>query len=554
VSTETQASESRERWPVIVVGAGPVGLCAAIDLAQRDIPVLVLEQGEALSVGSRAICWSQRTLQILDRLGCAQRVIEQGVSWRVGRVFFGEDEIYAFDLQAEPGHCHPPFINLQQYRVERLLVERLSELPAARLLRRHKLIGLASTDETRVTLRVDTPAGAREFEAGWLIAADGSRSPVRGMMGLDSEGQVFRERFLITDVRMRSAFPAERWFWFDPPFHRHQSALLHRQADDVWRIDLQLGPDADPELERRPERIMPRLRAMLGADARFDIEWASVYSFHCRRMRSFRHGRVLFVGDAAHRVSPFGARGANSGIQDVDNLVWKLERVLAGTSRDALLDTYDSERGLAADENIRHSTRSTDFITPKSAVSRIFRDAVLTLARRHPFARRMVNSGRLSQPCVCAASPLNTPDEDDFSGSLKLGSAAMDAPVAGPAGEWLLRHLQHGFTVVSFADVSVAARAALAAGSPSCRVIGVGGVADPGDKSEGTHARMIDAHGLLTQRYDAAPGSTFLFRPDQHLCARWRSFDAGRILAAASRAAMSPSLSHPVPAPALAAS
>ena len=535
---------------MIVVGAGPVGLCAAIDLAQRNIPVLVLDQCETLSVGSRAICWSQRTLQILDRLGCAQRVIAQGVSWRVGRVFFGEDEIYAFDLQAEPGHCHPPFINLQQYRVERLLVERLNELPAARLLRRHKVIGLAWTDQTRVTLRVETPSGPREFQAEWLIAADGSRSPIRGMMGLDSEGQMFRERFLITDVRMRSAFPAERWFWFDPPFHRHQSALLHRQADDIWRIDLQLGPDADPELERTPERIMPRLRAMLGADARFEIEWASVYSFHCRRMRSFRHGCVLFVGDAAHLVSPFGARGANSGIQDVDNLVWKLERVLAGTSSNGLLDTYDSERGLAADENIRHSSRSTDFITPKSAISRVFRDAVLTLAKRQPFARRMVNSGRLSQPCVCASSPLNTPDEDVFTGALELGSAAMDAPVAGPAGEWLLRHLQDGFTAVVFDTVSLTAKAALAAGSPSCCALEVCGVLDPHGMREGPHARVIDVDGLLADRYDATRGSTFLFRPDQHLCARWRSFDAGRILAAAARAAMSASANHSIPAPA----
>ena len=238
------------------------------------------------------------------------------------------------------------------------------------------------------------------MHADWLIAADGARSPIRNMLGLECEGQVFHDRFLIADIAMRSGFPAERRFWFDPPFHRNQSALLHRQADDVWRVDFQLGWDADPEEEKKPERIVPRIRAMLGDDAQFEIEWASVYTFQCRRMRSFRHGRVLFAGDAAHLVSPFGARGANSGIQDADNLAWKLELVLAGQAPERLLDSYDAERAYAADENIRHSTRSTDFITPKSEVSRTFRDAVLGLAKRYPFARALVNSGRLSLPAT----------------------------------------------------------------------------------------------------------------------------------------------------------
>ena len=235
------------------------------------------------------------------------------------------------------------------------------------------------------------------------------------MLGLDWQGQVFRDRFLIADIHMHSDFPTERWFWFDPPFHPNQSALLHRQADDVWRIDFQLGWEADPDEERKPERILPRLRAMLGEDARFEIEWASVYTFACRRMQRFRHGRVLFAGDAAHVVSPFGARGANSGIQDADNLVWKLALVLAGGAPERLLDTYDSERVRAADENILNSTRSTDFITPKSRVSRAFRDAVLGLAKKHAFARRLVNSGRLSVPSILADSPLNTPDRDPIS-------------------------------------------------------------------------------------------------------------------------------------------
>jgi hypothetical protein len=137
---------------------------------------------------------------------------------------------------------------------------------------------------------------------------------------------------------------------------------------------------------------------MLGPDREFELEWVSVYTFQCRRMQKFRHGRVLFVGDAAHQVSPFGARGANSGIQDTDNLVWKLKLVMEGLAPESLLDSYSEERVAAADENLLNSTRSTDFITPKSQVSKDFRNAVLGLAREHAFARTLVNSGRLSVP------------------------------------------------------------------------------------------------------------------------------------------------------------
>jgi 3-(3-hydroxy-phenyl)propionate hydroxylase len=403
--------------PVVVVGAGPVGLCAAIGLAVRDVPVVLLDDDQMVSVGSRAICWAKRTLEIFDRLGCGQPVIDKGVGWNVGRVFHRDRLVFRFDLLPEPGHHRPAFVNLQQYHVEEILVDRLIALPAADLRWMNKVVAVTPKAD-RIGLRIDTPDGDYAASCDWLIVADGARSPVRTMMGLEAEGQVFHDRFLITDIRMKSDFPPERWFWFDPPFHPKQSALLHRQADDIWRIDLQLGWDADPEVEKTAERILPRLRAMLGEQAEFEIEWASVYTFQCRRLQDFRHGRVLFAGDAAHLVSPFGARGANSGIQDVDNLVWKLRLVLSGHAPERLLDTYDSERVAAADENIRHSTRATDFITPKSAVSRLFRDAVLGLASEYPFARSLVNSGRLSKPAVLANSPLNTDDTDAFEGAL----------------------------------------------------------------------------------------------------------------------------------------
>ncbi len=355
------------------------------------------------------------------------------------------------------------------------------------------------------------------------------------MLGLEAEGQVFRDRFLIADIHMKSDFPTERWFWFDPPFHRNQSALLHRQADDVWRIDFQLGWDADPDEEKKPERILPRLARCWARRRSSTSSGRASTRSSAARMQRFRHGRVIFAGDAAHVVSPFGARGANSGIQDTDNLVWKLELVLSGRARERLLDTYDAERTFAADENILNSTRSTDFITPKSKVSRTFRDAVLSLAKKHAFARRLVNSGRLSVPAILAESPLNTPDRDaDFPkgpGAMIPGAPAADAPVVGPAGQWLLGYLGTGFTLLAFGNaVGPFGVASLAREHIACKVVQVGG------KPTAGAALIDDASGLASRRYDARPGTVYLLRPDQHVCARWREFDLPSVRAAIAHA------------------
>ncbi len=515
---------------VVIVGAGPVGLAAAIDLAQRDVPVLVLDDDDTVSVGSRAICYAKRTLEILDRLGCGESIAQKGVSWNVGKVFHGDRLAYQFDLLPETGHHRPAFVNLQQYHFEECMVQRAQSLPAAEIRWKHRVVDVSRTDEG-VTLRVATPDGDYTLACDWLVVCDGARSPVRHLLGLDTEGQAFRDRFLIADIHMTTNFPTERWFWFDPPFHRNQSVLLHRQSDDVWRVDFQLGWDADPEEEKKPENILPRLHAMLGADTEFSIEWASVYTFQCRRMQKFRHGRVLFAGDAAHLVSPFGARGANSGVQDVDNLVWKLDLVMRGLAPETLLDTYDDERIAAADENILNSTRATDFITPKSAVSRTFRDATLGLARHHAFARRLVNSGRLSIPKILDSSRLNTPDHDVFAGTMIPGAPAADAPVCGRRGDWLLEYLDGGFNLLVFGGAvpSTAARD-LAQPPIPCSVVQVGGAAHEG--------RMViqDKDRILSRRYDAQPNTCYLFRPDQHVCARWRRFDPAAVRQAIARA------------------
>jgi 3-(3-hydroxy-phenyl)propionate hydroxylase len=492
------------RHPVIVVGAGPVGLTVALDLARRGVPAVVLDDATQLSTGSRAICWAKRTLEIFDRLGVAGPMLARGVTWKVGRTFHRDREIFAVDLLPEDGHKMPAFINLPQWTVEAILVAACAAHPQVELRFGHRLIGLERHRDHAV-VGVETDAGNYVTEARWLLAADGARSSLRGLLGLAFEGELFEERFLIADIEMEADMPSERRFWFEPPFHSGQSALLHKQPDNLWRIDLQLGWDADPEVERRPEAILPRIARVVG-DRPFRLDWTSVYTFQCRRLARFIHDRVVFLGDSAHVVSPFGARGGNSGIQDADNLGWKLAAILRGEAPPSLLATYDTERGEAAEENIAHSARTTRFMSPAPGIERLFRDETLGLAARAPFARAWVNSGRLSTPCAYA---LEAPDDPALPPASRPGAPAPDLPLDRG---FLLERLGHGFAV-------------LAAGTPAAAIAGLPVVALP------------DTAMARARYLGAAPRATYLVRPDQHVAARWIDPAPGAI-AAAHRSAL----------------
>lgn len=485
------------RHRVVIVGAGPIGLAMAIDLALHDIPSVVLDDNNVVSVGSRAICWSKRTLEILDRLGVGDRMVEKGVTWKVGRTRHRDEEVFNFDLLPEEGHKMPAFINLQQYYVEEYLVDRCRDFPDLIDLRfKNKVTGVRQ-GEGSAAATVETPDGSYEIEAEYLIAADGAKSPIREMMGLDFAGELFEERFLIADIEMEADFPSERWFWFEPTFHPGQSALLHKQPDNIYRIDLQLGWDADPEEEKKPENVIPRIEKVVEGRP-FKLDWVSVYTFQCRRLERFVHDRVIFVGDSAHIVSPFGARGGNGGVQDLDNLGWKLAAVLKGEAGAGLLETYNQERTHGSDENILNSARSTKFMSPADGAERVFRDSVLALASKAPFARGMVNSGRLSLPCSYEGMALAGADNDALPAVTAPGRPCPDAPVDGG---WLLNRLGGGFTVMGL----------------NC---------DP-PAAAGAAALRIDASGALASRYlGAAPRAVYLIRPDQHVAARWTACDA----------------------------
>lgn len=510
--------------PVAIIGAGPVGLTLALDLATRGVPVVVLDDADVVSVGSRAICWAKRTLEIWDRLGVGDSMVAKGVTWQVGRVFHGEHELYRFDLLPEGGHKMPAFINLQQYYVEQYLIERCADFPDLIELRWKSEVIAHEDDDEGVTLTVSTPEGEYALRCERIVACDGARSPTRRRMGLPFAARVFEERFLIADVRMQAPFPNERLFWFDPAFHAGGSALLHKQPDDVYRLDFQLGPGADPEAERQPDRVIPRVKAVVG-ETPFELEWCSVYTFRCARLERFVHGRVIFAGDSAHVVSPFGARGGNGGVHDADNLGWKLALVAQSQAPAALLDSYEEERGHGANENISNSARTTTFMTPKSAADSRFRDGVLALSSDLPFSRALLNAGRLSRPCSLAGHSLQG------DGAL-VGHACPDAPVTvGGTPSWLLAQFGPGFAVMTFEEPpEMRAAAALGNLRPACRLLVI--------SSSGVG--VVDVEGLVAQRYGASVGSTFLIRPDQHVAARFEKFDLAGLAAALARATASP--------------
>jgi len=509
---------AHERHPVVVVGAGPVGLALALDLGTRGTPVLVLDDHEGPGDGSKAICFAKRTLDIAHRLGAAVPMVEKGVVWNVGKVFHGDGKLFEFNLLPEEGHRHPAFINLQQPYFETYLMQairRAQSEGAPIIVRGRNRVVALHEKEAGAQLTVQTPEGTYEIDAQYVVACDGARSPVRSMLGLDFEGRIFEDNFLIADVRMKADFPTERWFWFEPPFKNSgQSALLHKQPDDVWRIDFQLGWDIDRRRELDPERVRARVDAMLSSQTGkipdYELVWTSIYTFQCRRMKTFRQGAVFFAGDSAHQVSPFGARGANSGVQDAENLAWKLDLVLKGVAGDGLLESYVSERVFAADENILNSSRATDFMTPKTTASRGLRDAVLALAKDHSFARPLVNSGRLSVPCVYDGFAGFGPDALGGPAISRPGAACPDAPLNDG---YLLDDMTGTFLI-------------LALGQVDANPMTVDGM-------EVDYLHIPDPSLELAERYlGEANQALYLIRPDQHVLARWSEFDPEAVAAA----------------------
>lgn len=523
---------------IVVVGGGLAGLTAAVDLGARGIGCVLLDDNNTVSLGSRSIAQGKRTMEIATRLGIAERMVPKGISWSRGNTLIQDKLLYSFDLSPEGNEKYQAFLCLPQYYVESIMVERASEFANVDLRWSSRVVDVAQ-DGDCVRLEVDTPEGRYTMTADWVIACDGVRSTVRRRLGVPFEGDKYVENFVICDVRMEFNFPPQRMFWFDPTFDKSNISLMHQQPDSIWRVDWQLGPTDDPVEESRPEKVNKRLETMFGPDVPFETQFASIYSFEVRRVPNFRVGHVLFAGDAAHQLSPFGGgRGGNSAIQDVDNLVWKLAHLVEGKASQRLIDSYHDERAPVADENMQLSRRAAEFLNPSSTHSLAVRNAVLALAPRHSFAKVLINTGRLSVAPNLRGSWLLTPDTDLWDAALTPGNAAIDAP-AGENG-WLIEYLNGAFALLVYArdrdqlDAgTIAALERLACDAiPVEPLIVLGRVGHRAGKIPTLHDRA----GLIRKRYDLSPGAAYLFRPDQHVCARWRTWSADAVRDAVQRA------------------
>jgi 3-(3-hydroxy-phenyl)propionate hydroxylase len=493
-------------YSIVIVGGGLSGLTLACDLAHRGIDSVVLDEDDTIGVrgaSSRGICYAQKTLEIFARFGTYGRIREKGVTWSVGKTLAGHDVVYAFNLQLTSASEQPPFINLQQFYVEWFLVDRIRELGHCDLRWKSKVVSVSQTDD-EVMATVETPAGCYRLTADWLIDASGVNSRIRGGLGLDPHTSRIADRWCITDVRFKEKFPIERWTWVEAPFNENRAVWQHPMADDVWRLDYQMPSDCDPDYVSRRDVAEERLRAHLG-DIGFELVWVGPYEYRDHLLDEFRHGRVFFIGDAAHVVSPFGARGGNSGVQDADNLGWKLALVLRKQAPLRLLETYDAERRAAANENLQVASRTARFLAPQSEAERTLRRAAIALARDHPFARLLVNTGRMSvanpypeSPAVEGAGwslpnvPLTLPD----------GSSADLVALARSVGTTFI-----GILHAPAREQEASAIAGLEAEALPFRffVCGPGGIAD--------------STGKLVEVLGTAAGGFALIRPDLYLAA-----------------------------------
>ena len=518
------ASSLPSRVPVLIAGGGPVGLTLSALLARQGIASLVIEADEGYCSGSRAICISRRSQEILAWAGADRKLAATGLPWTGGRSYWRHTEVLQFRMPSEPTQRFAPMINIQQYHVEQFAHEALQQAPQLAQVRWNCRVTGVRQGRDFANVEVETPSGAQTVRAGWVVACDGGRSTVRDQLGLVLEGTQYEGRYVIVDIVQKTRRPVERLAWFDPPSNPGSTLLMHRQPGDVWRIDYQIRDDEDPAEAVKPENVLPRVQshlAMIGEDQPWEPLWISIYNAKCLTLPDYRKGRVFFAGDAAHLVPIFGVRGLNSGLDDAGNLAWKLARVIEDDAPDALLDSYSTERVHAARENIAYGAKSTEFMAPPNFAFKLMREATLRLAVSDPQVRSLINP-RQSAPIVYAGSALNVPQQGEWAHAL--------AEPGAPAPEALLQ-AAHGpmHLTQCFGKDFV------------CLVFGDGPL--PEALAELTqHGLAVldippeaDSLGQARQRYglpDAQARGLVLVRPDGYVMGRWRGLDPACLLAA----------------------
>lgn len=517
--------------PIVIVGGGITGLTLACALARYGVAAVLLDEDDTVGVkgaSSRGICYTQKSLEIFHRLGIYERIAAKGVQWSVGRTFAGDDEVYSFDLREQSSFNlsrQPPFINIQQFYIEGYLVERIEELGHVQLRWKSRVTAFEQ-DAHAALLTVETPAGSYRIRAQHVIDASGSRTPFRQWVGAGVTAKKGDDRWCIADVRFTKHPPVERHTWVEAPFNENRAVWQHLMADGVWRIDYQMAPDSDPAAVSREEVVRERLARQFGADCEVQIVWVGPYAYRSECVDRMRHGRLFFMGDSAKVVSPFGARGGNTGIADADNLAWKLAAVTRGIASPSLLDSYHEERHEAATQNVLVTNRTARFLRPAGPTEKLFRDAALSLARQHPFARQFVNTGRMA-----VANPYTRSSACEAGGGQSVQNVAF-AWADGSTGlvNELLDWADGQLLLLVFGQCPRAALQRLRALTAAAPVRALQVLA-PGERP-GALEHVRDPRGHLRGACHLGGHSWALVRPDAYVAATGEEVDAALVHAA----------------------
>ena len=525
------------RKQVVIAGSGPAGMVTALELARLGVPSVVLESELQVSQGSRAIVFTRRSMEILQQVGVADRMTENGLPWRFGNSYYRGQRVFRMEAPHDPDDRFFPMINIQQQYMEEYLLEACQANPLIDFRWGNKVTEVVQ-DQGFARLDVDTPEGPYALETDWLVAADGGRSGIRTAMNLQMEGASYEGFFVIADIRVDLPLPTERLAYFDPDWNPGNTILMHREPHGIWRVDYQLPPGETPEDALKPESLKARIDAqmtMIGhAGIAWEMDWNSVYSARTLTLTDFVQGSVIFTGDAAHLLPIFGVRGANTAFQDAQSLGWQLALVVKGVASQKLLANYSAERVGAAREIIGESGKSTRFMAPPSRGFRLLRDAVLSLSLTEAFVRPLYH-WRTSRPHEYTHSMLNSTGDDN--GLFTAGPAHGAPPqnIRLSADDFLLDHLGGGFDLLYFTEGTVIPAPLLAvvtgvrAQGVALRVVAVGA----SQTVAGADLTLGDVDGHFRQRYGVqASGAAYLLRPDQHVCARWLTLDATRLQAA----------------------
>ena len=522
---------------VVIVGSGPAGMVTALELARHGVASVVLESELQVSQGSRAIVFTRRSMEILQQVGVAQRMTENGLPWRFGNSFYRGQAVFRMEAPHSSDDRFFPMLNIQQQYLEQYLYEACAAQPLIDF-RWGNLAESVDQDSSGVRVSVDTPEGPYILQADWLVAADGGRSGIRSAMNLKLEGASYEGLFVIADIRIDLPLPTERRAYFDPDWNPGNTILMHREPHGIWRVDYQLPEGESPEQALQPASMKARIDAQLAmigfADTPWQMDWSSVYSARALTLPDYVHGRVIFTGDAAHLLPIFGVRGANTAFQDAQSLGWHLAFVVKGLAGPSLLTNHSRERVGAAREIIDEAGKSTRFMTPPSRGFHLLRDAVLSLSLTQEFVRPLYH-WRTSRPHEYSASALNCQADDNalFADGPAHGAPPRNVRLADD--DYLLDHLGGGFDLLVFTAAQAlppglqqAVKAARQRGIP-LRVVAIG-AAQP---VAGADLSLPDPAGRVRQRWGVPEsGAAYLLRPDQHVCARWLTLDAQRLQAA----------------------